>query len=82
LVKFDYFFFSFLVLSLSLISWHHFEALFDLVFSFLIPAWITHFLLCAPFHAYFTLVVVEGAGQCIATIIDSQYIITASRTIP
>ena len=38
-------------------------------------------MLCAPFHAYFTLVVVEGPGQCIATIIDSQYIITASRMI-
>jgi hypothetical protein len=69
-------FFSFLVLSLSLISWHHFEALFDLVFSFLIPAWIPHFLLCALFHAHFTLVVVEGPGQYIATIIDNQYIIT------
>ena len=36
---------------------------------------------CTSYHAYFTLAVVEGPGQCITTIIDSHYYIS-SRCSP
>jgi hypothetical protein len=50
--KFDYFF-PFLVLSLSLISWHHFEALFD--FFVLFNSSLDHAFLCCAHRFMLTL---------------------------
>jgi len=77
-----FFSYSFFLCTFSLIFWSTVSTFFLFSFFFLIPAWITHFVLhtLSCFFFTFTLACCRGSGgNVLLPIIDSHYIITAKQ---